>query len=276
VVRAAVPAADADVATDAMWQAGAIAIEERDTPSGLLLVAGAAPGADIGRLLAAVDRRWPAEVVAVDIDAALDAWRPFARAVRAGDRLVVRPPWVPVSPAGGAVDVVIDPGRAFGSGAHASTRLALAALERLVGGGERVLDAGCGSGILAAAALALGAGTALAFDVDPNALPYARALLEANGLAARCELRLGSFEVLEPSERFQGAMANLDSSLIRSHARNLAASLVGVGWFVCSGCTSAKRGATLAALASAGLRVERIDVRGRWDLYAGRRTEYAF
>jgi hypothetical protein len=73
VVRVAVPAVDADVAADAMWRAGAIAIEERDTPTGLLLVAGVAPGADIGRLLGAVDHRWPAEVVAVDIDAALAA-----------------------------------------------------------------------------------------------------------------------------------------------------------------------------------------------------------
>jgi Ribosomal protein L11 methyltransferase (PrmA) len=170
VVRVTVPSVDADVAADAMWRAGAVAIEERDAPTGLLLVAGVAPGDDIGRLLDAVDRRWPAEVVAVDIDAALDAWRAFAGPVRVGDRLVVRPPWVAASPAGGAIDVVIDPGRAFGSGAHASTRLALAALERLVCGGERVLDAGCGSGVLGIAALALGAAEAVGVDHDPAAI----------------------------------------------------------------------------------------------------------
>jgi ribosomal protein L11 methyltransferase len=142
VVMVAVPAGvDAEVAADALWRAGAVAIEERDTPTGILLVAGVAPGAEIGRLLAAVDRRWPAELVAVDVDGALDAWRAFARAVRVADRIVVRPPWLPADPRGGAVDVVIDPGRAFGSGAHASTRMALVALEGMVSGGERVLDA---------------------------------------------------------------------------------------------------------------------------------------
>jgi len=203
------------------------------------------------------------------------SWRKDFKPLRVGRLAIVPPDW-PGRLRPGDVRLLFEPGGAFGTGRHATTRACLRHLQERLAPGERVLDAGCGSGILAAAALVLGTGTALAFDVDPNALPYARALLDANGLAARCELRLGSFEVLEPSERFQGAMANLDSSLIRSHARHLAASLVGGGWFVCSGCTSAKRGATLAALTSAGLAVERIDVRGRWDLYAGRRTEYAF
>ena len=176
VVRVDVPAGvDADVAADALWRAGATAIEERETPTGVLLVAGVAPGADVELLLEAVDRRWPAEVVTVDIDGALDAWRPFASAVRVGGRLLVRPPWVPAGRRGAAVDVVIDPERAFGSGVHASTRLALVALEPLVQGGERVLDAGCGSGVLGIAALALGAAEAVGVDHDPAAVAAARA-----------------------------------------------------------------------------------------------------
>jgi ribosomal protein L11 methyltransferase len=210
VVRVAVPAADLDVAADAMWQAGAIAIEERDTPTGPVLVAGVAPGADIGRLLAAVDRRWPAEVAAVDIDAALDAWKPYARAVRAGERLVVRPPWVPASPAGGVVDVVIDPGRAFGSGAHPSTRLALAALERLIGGGERVLDAGCGSGVLGIAALALGAADVVGVDHDPAAIAASRANATRNRIGDRFAASDGPLdEVAATDGPFDLVVANL-------------------------------------------------------------------
>jgi ribosomal protein L11 methyltransferase len=254
VVRVAVPAADADVAADAMWQAGAIAIEERDTPSGVLLVAGAAPGADIGGLLAAVDRRWPAEVVAVDIDAALDAWKPFARAVRAGDRLVVRPPWVPAIPAEGAVEVVIDPGRAFGSGAHASTRLALAALERLVGGGERVLDAGCGSGVLGIAALALGAAEAVGVDHDPAAIAASRANATRNRVRDRFTASGRPLdEVAAADGPFDVVVANLLLPDLLALAPALGAALTADGSLAVSGVVVDQRRPMVAAAARSGL-----------------------
>jgi ribosomal protein L11 methyltransferase len=254
VVRAAVPAADADVAADAMWQAGAIAIEERDTPTGPLLVAGVAPGADIGRLLAAVDRRWPAEVAAVDIDAALDAWKPFARAVRAGDRLVVRPPWVPASPAPRAVDVVIDPGRAFGSGTHASTRLALAALERLVGGGERVLDAGCGSGVLGIAALALGAAEAVGVDHDPAAVAASRANASRNRVGDRFTASDGPLdEVAATDGPFDLVVANLLLPDLLAAAPALGAALTADGSLAVSGVVVDQRRPVVAAATRSGL-----------------------
>jgi len=253
VVRVAVPAADADVAADAMWQAGAIAIEERDTPSGVLLVAGAAPGADIGGLLAAVDRRWPAEVVAVDIDAALDAWKPFARAVRAGDRLVVRPPWVPAIPAEGAVEVVIDPGRAFGSGAHASTRLALAALERLVGGGERVLDAGCGSGVLGIAALALGAAEAVGVDHDPAAIAASRANATRNRVGDRFTASGRPLDEAAADGPFDLVVANLLLPDLLALAPALGAALTADGSLAVSGVVVDQRRPMVAAAARSGL-----------------------
>lgn len=194
-VRVAVPSEEAELAADALWQAGAAAIEEQPGA----LVAATADGGDPARLLAAVAGRWPAEAIAVDLDGALDAWRAHARAVEVGDRLVVRPPWVePVdvgpsraaasgaASAGGAPrDVVIDPGRAFGHGAHPTTRLVLDALADTVRGGERVLDVGCGSGVLAIAAVILGARTAVGVDVDPAAVAATRANAARNGVADR-------------------------------------------------------------------------------------------
>jgi ribosomal protein L11 methyltransferase len=254
VVRVAVPAADADVAADAMWQAGATAIEERDTPSGLLLVAGAAPGGDIGGLLAAVDRRWPAEVVVVDIDAALDAWKPFAQAVRAGDRLVVRPPWVPAIATEGAVDVVIDPGRAFGSGAHASTRLALAALERLIGGGERVLDAGCGSGVLGIAALALGAAEAVGVDHDPAAIAASRANATRNRVGDRFTAADRPVdEVTAADGPFDLVVANLLLPDLLAFAPALGPALTAAGSLAVSGVVVDQRQPVVAAAARSGL-----------------------
>jgi len=178
-VRVTVPVADVELAADRLWQAGASAIAEREVPGAVVLEAGGDPGL----LLGAVADRWPAEAVVVDLDAALDAWRPYARAVRITDRLVIRPPWV--SPVGAAMEVVVDPGRAFGSGAHPSTRLALAALVGRVRGGEQVLDVGCGSGVLALAALALGASTAVGVDIDPAARAATAANADRNGMAGR-------------------------------------------------------------------------------------------
>ena len=189
VVRATVPAAEAELAADALWAAGAAGVEERsgDGPTGdVVLVAGPPVGGDAAALLAAVAGRWPAELVPVDLGAALDAWRDHARPVRVGP-IVVRPPWVsPPADAGpSAIDLVVDPGRAFGSGAHASTRLALAALADVVRADDRVLDLGCGSGVLAVAAARLGAGAVAAVDLDPEAVTATRDNAVRNGVADR-------------------------------------------------------------------------------------------
>ena len=95
-----------------------------------------------------------------------DRWREFHQPLRLGGRLAVRPPWCP--PSGTDVDLVIDPGRAFGTGAHATTRLCLELLLELAGqGGGACVDLGCGSGVLAIAAARLGFSPVLALDYDP-------------------------------------------------------------------------------------------------------------
>ena len=106
-----------------------------------------------------------------------DAWRRFHRPARIG-RLWVGPPWLEPDP--GAVAVVIDPGRAFGTGAHATTRLCLELIAAIPPGS--LLDVGCGSGVLAIAAGKLGHGPLAAMDVDPAAIEATRANAEANGV----------------------------------------------------------------------------------------------
>ena len=104
--------------------------------------------------------------------------------IRISDRLWIVPSWW-TAPDPGAVNLVLDPGLAFGTGSHPTTRLCLQWLERTIRSGERVLDYGCGSGILAVAALRLGAGEALGVDVDPLALVAARANAARNQVNAR-------------------------------------------------------------------------------------------
>jgi ribosomal protein L11 methyltransferase len=102
--------------------------------------------------------------------------------IRAGERLWIVPTWhVPPEP--GAVNIVLDPGAAFGTGSHPTTRLCLTWLERNVRPGDTILDYGCGSGILAIAALKLGASKATAVDVDPLALEAARYNAQRNAVA---------------------------------------------------------------------------------------------
>jgi len=103
---------------------------------------------------------------------------------RISDRLWIVPSWHE-APDPEAINIRLDPGLAFGTGSHPTTRLCLEWLEQTVQGGETVLDYGCGSGILAIAALKLGAGSALGVDVDAMALEAARANCAAN--VVRCE-----------------------------------------------------------------------------------------
>ena len=129
---------------------------------------------------AAASLSWPCELVEVDDRDALDAWKAHAEPVRIGDVVLV-PSWIdlardrPGIPGGSRATIALDPGDAFGSGSHPSTRICISALQSLVRPGSSVLDVGCGSGVLAIVAARLGATTVVAIDVAPEAV---RATLE--------------------------------------------------------------------------------------------------
>jgi len=159
-------------------------LEEGDLEDGVVeLAIYGAPGevADLGALRALVGDAL-VEVVTSEVpDDWSERWRDWHRPLDVGP-LRVRPPWEPSRP--GALDIVIDPGQAFGTGAHASTRLCLELLCDLPAGGP-LADWGCGSGVLALAAARLGFDPVLACDHDPAAIDATLAALETNGVAAR-------------------------------------------------------------------------------------------
>lgn len=193
------------------------------------------------------------------------SWKPFRV-----HKLCVLPSWTKSRPRAGERVLQLEPGGAFGTGRHASTRTCLKVLQARIRGGERVLDCGSGSGILAVTAVLLGARDAFGFDIDPTSEPYANALARDNGVAERCAFVTGGFETRR--EIYDVVLANIYSDVIQLHARDLHAALRPGGWFAFSGCPAHHADATRAAIVAAGLTLEEERVRGRWHTFVGTRS----
>lgn len=182
-----------------------------------------------------------------------DRWRAFHRGVRVGP-LWVGPPWELPEP--GAVAVAIDPGRAFGTGAHATTRLCLELLAELPRGA--LLDVGCGSGVIAIAAAKLGFAPVTAVDLDPQSIVATRANAAANGV----ELEVRTLDVLHDElPRADVAVANIALDAVEALGGRLRARSV-----ITSGYLASEQPVL------AGFRIVERRERDGWaaDLYAAR------
>jgi ribosomal protein L11 methyltransferase len=268
-------AADLPAAEHALAEAlavGASGAEQRDEEGGvtLLVYAPARASRAVAHALAEVlgDAAIapPERVAPVDWS---EAWKAGLVPIEVSPRLRVRTSFETSAARARQHELVIDPGQAFGTGGHESTRLALAWIDALrgeLGAEPGVLDVGTGSGVLALAALALGAPRAVGFDLDPLAAPAARDNARVNGLAARLGLFTGPLEALSPRARFAGIAANLLSRELDPLFDRLATHLWRDGWLVISGLLESERATweargVRAGLALAGLRRE-VDASG--------------
>jgi ribosomal protein L11 methyltransferase len=138
------------------------------------------------------------------------AWASSLQPIQIGRCIRIRQSWHPSAAGADRIELVIDPKRAFGTGHHATTQLLIEWLEDRIRGGERILDIGTGSGILAMVAIRLGAASALAIDNDPVALECAQEYSRMNGFGSELELRVAAFEDLDRRDRFDVIVANLD------------------------------------------------------------------
>jgi ribosomal protein L11 methyltransferase len=199
-----------------------------------------------------------------------EAWKKDFKALDVG-RVRVRPSWIETPPPPGSVEVILDPGMAFGTGTHPTTSLCLAALSDLLGArpGAAVLDVGTGSGLLAIAARKLGAGRVAANDNDPVAVEVARENAARNGAA----LELTGAPVEAIAGTFDVVVANILANVLVALAPALAARVAPGGVLLLSGLLGPQEDEVRSAHVAAGLEpVPGGDRReGEWSLLALRR-----
>ncbi|MCL5111027.1 MAG: 50S ribosomal protein L11 methyltransferase [Chloroflexi bacterium] len=200
-----------------------------------------------------------------------EAWKAHFYVHRVGRRLVIKPSWREYEPKPGDAIVELDPGMAFGTGLHPTTRLCLQALEDLVVPGQSVLDLGTGSGILAIAAARLGARSVLALDTDPVAVDAATANVAANGLSQTVTVAAGTLPQAEPQIHYDLVVANIIARVIVELAPALAAALRPGGTLIASGVLAERGSEVAAALARARLVLAERRQSGDWLALLARR-----
>jgi ribosomal protein L11 methyltransferase len=201
-------------------------------------------------------------VCAVDDAEWSEAWKDHYVAQRIG-RVVIVPSWATETIGSDEVAITLDPGMAFGTGLHPTTRACLEVLQEVGPMPAAVLDVGCGSGILALAALRLGAGRAVGIDTDPRAIAASRQNAKRNGLAGRFEACEGT---LPPAagERYALVLANLVAAVLVDLAPALAAHLAADGTLVAGGIIESRCDEVVTAMRAAGLEAVERRVDGEW------------
>ena len=187
-----------------------------------------------------------------------NAWKDYYHVTHIGQRLVIRPSWRPYTPRQHEVVLELDPGMAFGTGLHPTTRMCLEQIEQRTRAATRVLDVGTGSGVLALAALKLGAASAYCIDNSSVAVESATANAAVNGLSERMTVTLGILDEAEATRlagQYDLVLANIIARVIGSIAPQLAQVLAPGGLLIASGIIEERRHEAEQPLLAAGLRL---------------------
>ncbi|MBN1140129.1 MAG: 50S ribosomal protein L11 methyltransferase [Anaerolineae bacterium] len=199
-----------------------------------------------------------------------EAWKQHYHLLRIGKRLVIVPAWEAYDPAPAEIIIRLEPGMAFGTGLHPTTRLCLEAIERRLSPGQTVLDVGTGSGVLAIAVAKLGAGSILAIDADHQAVAVARQNVALNGVANQVQVRHSSLpgggalpayfipdqplELLD-SGQFGLITANILAPVLVGMAPALAARLAPGGYLIAAGLVDSQENEVVAAFRAQELQI---------------------
>ena len=207
----------------------------------------------------------------------LDSLRQHFTVLEIGSRFVVKPSWADTtSHAAGRTVLELDPGAAFGTGLHATTRLCLIHLEKNLQPGMTVFDLGTGSGILAIAAVKLGASAVLAVDIDPVAVRAAGNNARTNGVSDQIRFRRGTLSLRAQRvhrNAFDLALANITSRAIADFSGGLFKVLKPGGRLIASGIHPQGLDEVLISLALCGFNLETVDCEGEWYAVVARKPE---
>ena len=192
-------------------------------------------------------------------------WKAYFKPVKIGDKLLVCPTWEETEDEGARAVLRIDPGMAFGTGAHHTTRMCLELMEKHLKGGELIADIGCGSGILSASALLMGAKEAVALDIDPVAAKIAAETAELNGIdLTRYTVYTG--DILSDKQirtavlrrTYDIVLANIVANVIIALAPMVPYMMHEGSHFIASGIIDDRLDEVVAALEANGLKVNEI------------------
>ena len=197
-------------------------------------------------------------------------WRDYYQPLEIGQKLVIVPEWRDYN--GDRTPVRLDPGLLFGTGDHPTTHMCLEAVERLAGKGSRVLDLGCGSGILGIAAAILGAETITAADVDEKAPDIVRGNAALNGVDGVFAVHVGDVVGSSSLRQKLGTdydlvLANIVADVIIPLAPFVSAFMADEGAFVCSGIIDGRQDDVSAALEAAGLPIREHHQKEEWHCF---------
>ena len=191
-----------------------------------------------------------------------NGWRKYYHPMDVGQRLAVVPSWQDYETS--RVKLILDPGLAFGTGGHETTNLCLEVLDERVRGGERVLDIGTGSGILAIAALKLGAAVAEGVDIDPVAVRTAGENATLNGVADKLTVLVGDLSD-KASGKYDIITANIVANAIMALAPAVPGLMADDAVFIASGIIDSRKDEVIAALKAAGLAVLEVKEKRGWE-----------
>ena len=191
-------------------------------------------------------------------------WKKYFKPLPVGEKLIISPTWEPATETDGRAVLSIDPGMAFGTGGHDTTRLVLETLEKYITPGVDVLDVGCGSGILSIAALLLGAGTATGVDIDPLAVRTAVENGELNGFTPPQYTMMQGDLATAVTGSYRVVVANIVADAIIMLSKDASRFLAEDGVYIVSGIIDTREQDVLAALAACNLTVKERRESGGW------------